>query len=98
MNTNNEIENKLINEIDNILKHFRDFEQPYVNNNGDIIIRRKVAKRTNNDLTILTNIFKEVIYNDEKKTGFKTLFRICYNKWFIKIKISPKIALKNQRS
>ena len=68
MNTNNEIENKLINEIDNILKHFKDFEQPYVNNNnGDIIIRRKVAKRTNNDLTILTNIFKEVIYNDEKK-------------------------------
>ena len=67
MNTNNENENKLINEIDNILKHFKDFEQPYVNNNGDIIIKRKVAKRADNDLTILTNIFKEIIYNDEKK-------------------------------
>ncbi len=67
MNTNNENENKLIDEIDNILKHFKDFKQPYVNNNGDIIIKRKVAKRTDNDLTILTNIFKEIIYNDEKK-------------------------------
>ena len=75
MNTNNENENKLINEIDNILKHFKDFEQPYVNNNGDIIIKRKVAKRTDNDLTILTNIFKEIIYNDEKKKqGLKPCF------------------------
>ena len=61
---------------DLILKDFKDFEKPSVNNNGDIIIRKKLIKRKTNDSSILTNIFKEMIKNDVKKTGFKTLFRI----------------------
>ena len=71
-----EIDNRLINKIDEILNDFKDFEQAIVNNNGDIIIRKKNTKRKSNDCSILTNIFKEIIKKDLKKTGFKTLFRI----------------------
>ena len=34
------IENKLIDKIDEILNDFEDFEQPFINNSGDIIIRK----------------------------------------------------------
>ena len=70
------IENKLIDKINEILNDFEDFEQPFTNNSGDIIIRKKLVIKKTNDSSILTNIFKEMIKNDEKKTGFKTLFRI----------------------
>ena len=61
------IENILIDKIDEILKDFKDFEQTIVNNNGDIVIRRKNTKRKSNDSSILTNIFKEIIKQDLKK-------------------------------
>ena len=61
------IENKLIDRIDEILNDFEDFEQPFINNSGDIIIRKKSIKRKTNDSSILTNIFKEMIKNDVKK-------------------------------
>ena len=70
------IDNKLIDKIDKILNDFEDFEQPFINNGGDIIIRKKLVKKKTNELSILTNIFKEMIKSDVKKTGFKTLFRI----------------------
>ena len=62
-----EIEKKLINKINEILNDFEDFEQPFKNNNGDIIIRKKLIKRKISDTSILTNIFKEIIRNDVKK-------------------------------
>ena len=62
-----EIEKKLIDKIDEILNDFEDFEQPFINNSGDIIIRKKLIKRKTNDSSILTNIFKEMIKNDVKK-------------------------------
>ena len=62
-----EIENKLIDKIDEILNDFEDFEQPFINNNGDIIIRKKLIKRKTRDSSILTNIFKQMIKNDVKK-------------------------------
>ena len=62
-----EIENKLIDKIDEILNDFEDFEQPSINNSGDIIIRKKLIKRKTKDSSILTNIFKEMIENDIKK-------------------------------
>ena len=62
-----EIENRLINKIDEILKDFKDFEQTIVNNNGDIVIRKKNTKRKSKDSSILTNIFKEIIKKDLKK-------------------------------
>ena len=61
------IENKLIDRIDEILNDFKDFEQPFINNSGDIIIRKKLIKRKTRDSSILTNIFKEMIKNDVKK-------------------------------
>ena len=79
MSARGEIENKLIDKIDEILNDFEDFEHPFINNSGDVIIRRKLIKRKTHDSSILTNIFKEMIKNDKKKTGFKTLFRILYN-------------------
>ena len=62
-----EIDNKLIDKIDEILNDFEDFEKPFINNSGDVIIRKKLFKRKTNDSSILTNIFKEMIKNDEKK-------------------------------
>ena len=62
-----EIEDKLIDKIDEILNDFEDFEQPSLNNSGDIIIRKKLTKRKTKDSSILTNIFKEMIKNDVKK-------------------------------
>ena len=67
MNKLTEKEDKLIDKIDKILNDFEDFEQPFINNSGDIIIRKKLIKRKTHDSTILTNIFKEMIKNDVKK-------------------------------
>ena len=62
-----EIEKSLINKINKILNDYEDFEQPFRNYNGDIIIRKKLVKRKTNDSSILTNIFREMIKNDVKK-------------------------------
>ena len=62
-----EIEKSLINKINEILNDYEDFEQPFKNYNGDIIIRKKLVKRKTNDSSILTNIFREMINNDVKK-------------------------------
>ena len=67
MNKLTEKEDKLIDKIDKILNDFEDFEQPFINNSGDIIIRKKLIKRKTSDSSILTNIFKEMIKNDVKK-------------------------------
>ena len=66
MSTHTKIEKELIRKIEEILKDFRDFQKPSVNNNGDIIIK-KIFKSKNNDVSILTNIFREIIKNDVKK-------------------------------
>ena len=62
-----ENDNRLINKIDEILDDFKDFEQAIVNNNGDIVIRKKNTKSKSYDSSILTNIFKEIIKKDLKK-------------------------------
>ena len=85
MNISTKIENDLISKIEKVLREFQSFDKPFVNNNGDIIIRKKKTSRETNNVSILTNIFKEIIKNDVKKTGYKTLFRICYNKQYIKL-------------
>ena len=41
MYTPTEIENSLIKKINEILNDFEDFEQTVVNDNGDIIIKKK---------------------------------------------------------
>ena len=67
MKTHTKIENELITKIIEILKDFQDFEKPSVNNNGDIIIKKKHIKRESNNVSVLTNIFREIIKNDVKK-------------------------------
>lgn len=67
MDKQTKIEKSLINKINEILNDFEDFEQPFKNYNGDIIIRKKLIKRKTNDTSILTNIFREMIKNDVKK-------------------------------
>ena len=67
MNIVTKIENDLISKIEKVLKEFQDFDKPFVNNNGDIIIQKKITKRQTKNISILTNIFKELIKNDEKK-------------------------------
>ena len=67
MNTLKKNKNDLMAKIIEILNDFQNFEQPYVNNEGDIIIRKKSSKNKNNQSSILTNIFKEIIKNDLKK-------------------------------
>ena len=41
MNKDTIIESGLITKINKILNNFEDFEKAYINNNGDIIIRKK---------------------------------------------------------
>ncbi len=67
MNTHTKIENELITKIIEILKDFQDFEKPSIDNNGDIIIKKKYIERKSNNLSVLTNIFKEIIKDDVKK-------------------------------
>ena len=67
MNMSNKIENDLISKIEKVLKEFQNFDKPFVNNNGNIIIQKKITKRKTNNISILTNIFKEIVKNDVKK-------------------------------
>ena len=66
MNVLKKTEDELIKKITEILKDFQDFEKPFLNNNGDVIIKKNI-KNKGNGVSILTNIFKEIIKNDVKK-------------------------------
>ena len=59
--------NELINKISLILNDFENFDKPYLNDKGDIIIRNKTIRRTKKENSILTNVFKEIIAADIKK-------------------------------
>ena len=67
MNKDTIIENGLITKINKILNNFEDFEKAYIKNNGDIIIRKKATNTKSKDLSILTNMFREIIKEDQKK-------------------------------
>ena len=67
---NNSIEkddHELINKINLILNDFENFEKPFVNDRGDIVIMNKINKRSKTDNYILTNVFKQIISDDIKK-------------------------------
>ena len=61
------VENELITKINKILNDFHDFDKPFLNNNGDIIIQKKSDKIVSKEISVLTNIFKDIIKNDIKK-------------------------------
>ena len=67
---NNSIEkddHELINKINLILNDYENFEKPFVNDRGDIVIMNKINRKSKRDNYILTNVFKQIIRNDIKK-------------------------------
>ena len=58
---------ELINKINLILNDFENFEKPFVNDLGDIVIMNKINRKSKRDNNILTNVFKQIIRNDIKK-------------------------------
>ena len=67
---NNSIEkddHKLMSKINLILNDFENFEKPFVNDQGDIVIMNKINRKSKRDNYILTNVFKQIIGEDIKK-------------------------------
>ena len=67
---NNSIEkddDELINKINLILNDFENFEKLFVNDQGDIVIKNKINRKSKRDNYILTNVFKKIIGDDIKK-------------------------------
>ena len=62
-----ERDDELIKKINLILNDFENFEKPFVNDKGDIVISNKINKKSKRDNYILTNVFKEIIGDDIKK-------------------------------
>ena len=62
-----ECDNKLIKKISLILNDFKNFDEPFLNDQGDIIIRAKKIRRKKKENSVLTNIFKKIIADDIKK-------------------------------
>jgi len=62
-----ENDNELIKKINLILNDFENFDKPYLNDQGDIIIKNKTIRRTKKKKSILTNVFKQIIADDIKK-------------------------------
>ena len=60
-------DHELINKINLILNDFENFEKPFVNDKGDIVIRNKINRKSKSNNYILTNVFKEIIGEDIKK-------------------------------
>ena len=58
---------ELINKINLILNDFENFEKPFVNDKGDIVIMNKINRKSKRDNYILTNVFKQIIGDDIKK-------------------------------
>ena len=67
MNHSKNIEEKLVEKINIILKDFENFEEAKINLQGDITIKRKDTKRNTINRSILTDVFKQIISNDIKK-------------------------------
>ena len=62
-----EDDDEIIKKISFILNDFEKFDKPFLNEQGDIIIRNKKIRRNKNQNSILTNVFKQIIADDIKK-------------------------------
>ena len=60
-------DHELIKKITLIINDFENFEKPFVNDRGDIVIMSKINRKSKSDNNILTNVFKQIIRNDIKK-------------------------------
>ena len=66
-NSKKKDDHELINKITLIINDFENFEKPFVNDRGDIVIRNKINRKIKKDNYILTNVFKQIIGDDIKK-------------------------------
>ena len=57
----------LIKKISLILNDFENFDKPFLNSEGDIIIRNKKIRRDKKENSVLTSVFKQIIAEDIKK-------------------------------
>ena len=60
-------DHELIKKITLIINDFENFEKPFVNDRGDIVIMSKINRKSKSDNNILTNVFKQIIGDDIKK-------------------------------
>ena len=67
MNKFKPVDNKLIEELNIILKNFDDFDEAKINLHGDITIKRKNTSKRIKERSVLTDVFKQMISNDIKK-------------------------------
>ena len=67
MNKFKQVDDKLIEELNIILKNFDDFEEAKFNLNGDITIKRRNTSKRIKERSVLTDVFKQMISNDIKK-------------------------------
>ena len=66
-NSINKDNHELISKINLILNDFKNFERPFVNDRGDIVIMNKINRKSKGENSILTNVFKQIIADDIKK-------------------------------
>ena len=59
--------NELIKKISLILNDFENFDKPFLNDRGDIIIRNNKIRKNKKENSILTNVFRQIIAEDIKK-------------------------------
>ena len=67
MNKFKPVDNKLIEELNIILKNFDDFDEAKINLHGDITIKRRNTSKRIRERSVLTDVFKQMISNDIKK-------------------------------
>ena len=60
-------DDELIGKINLILNDYENFDKPFLNGEGDIIIRNKKIRRNKKENSVLTNVFKQIIADDIKK-------------------------------
>ena len=60
-------DDELIEKISLILNDFENFDKPFLNSEGDIIIRNKKIRRNKKENSVLTSVFKQIIAEDIKK-------------------------------
>ena len=67
MNKFKQVDDKLIEELNIILKNFDDFDEAKINLQGDITIKRINTSKRVKERSVLTDVFKQMISNDIKK-------------------------------
>ena len=67
MNKFKQVNDKLIEELNIILKNFDDFDEAKINLHGDITIKRINTSKRVKERSVLTDVFKQMISNDIKK-------------------------------